>query len=100
MSRIPLGQEKTPKVETIYLHYIDEMKIMDAILVNIETNKDPILSKVKYYIQTVWPEQVEKNLEPFKIKKDLLNLEKEVIIWGHRMVIPEKLKNKIMKELH
>lgn len=100
LSRIPLGQEKTPKVETTYLHHIDEMKIMDATLVKIETNKDSILSKVKYYIQTGWPEQVEKNLEPFKIKKDLLNLEQEVIIRGHRIVIPEKLKNKILKELH
>lgn len=51
------------------------MKIMDATLVKIETNTHPILCKVKYYLQTGWREQVQKKLEPFIVRKDLLNFE-------------------------
>ncbi|XP_050524610.1 uncharacterized protein K02A2.6-like [Daktulosphaira vitifoliae] len=100
LSRMPLKVEKANTPEITYLHYIDEMRIMDAALVKTETNKDPILSKVKYYIQYGWPEQVQKELEPFKLRKELLNLEQEIIIWGHRVVIPETLRDKMLKELH
>jgi len=50
LSRLPADKEREPYQRISYLHYVDEMKIINAKLIQKETNKDPILSKVKYYI--------------------------------------------------
>jgi len=76
------------------------MKIVNAKLIQKETNKDPILSKVKYYTTNGWPERVEKELEVFKQKQELLSVEQNTILWGHRITIPVIIKNKILNELH
>lgn len=78
------------------------MKIVNAKLIQKETNKDPILSKVKYYITNGWPERVEKELEVFKQKQKLLEyyVEQNAILWGYRITIPVIIKNKILDELH
>ncbi|VVC36912.1 Integrase, catalytic core,Ribonuclease H-like domain,Reverse transcriptase domain,Aspartic peptidase [Cinara cedri] len=74
--------------------------VLNASLVQKETNNDPLLSKVKYYISYGWPEKVNKELEVFRHKQELLSLEQNTILWGHRIVISKSIQNKILEELH
>lgn len=50
LSRLPVDKEREPFPGISYLHYLDKMKIVNAKWIQKETSKDPILSKVKYYI--------------------------------------------------
>ncbi|VVC42852.1 Ribonuclease H-like domain,Integrase, catalytic core [Cinara cedri] len=71
------------------------MKVLNANLVQKETNNDPLLSKVKYYISNRWPEKVNKELEVFRHKQELLSLEQNTILWRHRIVRPMPGKTRI-----
>ncbi|KAJ8972953.1 hypothetical protein NQ317_000787 [Molorchus minor] len=62
---------------------------------------DPVLKKVKKYIEERnWPNHTTKELKPYLQRRDELSLEKGVILWGHRLVIPAKLREKILAGLH
>lgn len=100
LSRLPIEIKNAEYNQTSYLHCIDEMKILNASLVKKETNSDPVLSKVKYYILNGWPEEVIESIQTYKQKRELLSLEQNTILWGHRVVIPKVLRNKILNELH
>lgn len=48
----------------------------------------------------IWMTRIcKEKLEWFKIRKELLGLEQEIIIWDHRVVLPETFKDKMLKEL-
>ena len=47
-----------------------------------------------------WPDQVPDYLKPFWIKRTELTLEGDCVLWGIRVVIPQKLRNKVLEELH
>lgn len=66
--------------ETLYLHCVDEFKIMNAELVQKETSKDLLLSKVKYYIRQGWPRSVEISLETYEQKQELLSIEQNIVL--------------------
>ena len=69
-----------------------------------KTRKDPVLSRVKSYIQNGWPESkhLDESFAPYIQKKDELSLEDDVVLWGHRVVIPqdEDMRQRLVKELH
>lgn len=43
---------------------------------------------------------IDKNLLPYFYRKDEVSVENHLILWGHRMVIPSKLQNQLLNELH
>lgn len=100
LSRLPVDNEKNIYPEISYLHFVDDIKIMNSNLVKKETIKDPLLSKVKYYKMNGWPEILREKLEFYKQNKKLLNIEQDIIQWKHRIIIPNSLKNTILNELH
>lgn len=64
---------------------------MNEELVQKETKKEPILSKLKYYISQVCPETIEDELKLYKNKRELLSIEQNVVLWEHRIIIPESM---------
>lgn len=66
-----------------------------------ETQKDPTLAKILKYILTGWPnEKFSGELLPYANKKDELTSEQNCILWGYRIVIPQKYRSEVLKELH
>ena len=65
-----------------------------------ECNKEPILSKVLERTQYGWPEVSPVGLEPFFSKRHELSVFHGCIMWGIRVVVPHKLRNQILHELH
>ena len=66
-----------------------------------ETIKDPILSKVMFYVQNDWQDlDSSLDIREFAKHKDELSLDLGCIMWGSRVVVPSKLRRNILQELH
>ena len=65
------------------------------------TRYDRVLCKVLQYTKTTWPtELLSDNLRPYWNHRNELSVEYNCLIWGKRVVVPLKLRNKVLKELH
>lgn len=70
-------------------------------LVEDETEKDEILTKVIKNITNGWPAKCrDDSLHPFWTRRDELELQGKMIIWNDRPVLPKSLIEPVMKELH
>ena len=47
-----------------------------------------------------WPQHVSPELKPFYQRKDELIIEAGCLMWGIRVVIPSKLRQQVIDELH
>ncbi|XP_049866275.1 uncharacterized protein K02A2.6-like [Pectinophora gossypiella] len=66
-----------------------------------ETNKDVILSQVKKCVMNGWPDRIfNVQLKPYSLCKTQLSYENGCIMRGHKVVIPETLRNKVLSDLH
>ena len=64
------------------------------------TRKDPILHKVIVCMQQGWPAKVQEALLPYWRKRNELTVEANCILWGLRVVIPPKLQQQVLSDLH
>ena len=65
------------------------------------TDRDPVLPNVKQYTQKGWPATVtDKELHPYSSKRDKLNLEDGILLWGSRVVVPPQARDTVMEEAH
>ena len=67
-----------------------------------ETNKDPVLSKVRNIALQGWTiiEPSNKQLLPYFKFKEELSVDKSCLLRGNRVVIPRLLQQTVLKELH
>ncbi|XP_060810140.1 uncharacterized protein K02A2.6-like isoform X1 [Amyelois transitella] len=103
MSRLPLQNNSCIKQtnEYEYINLVADQNIVNLNLVRSETRKDPILSSVFNMIRYGFPKFTQNNsLKPYLQKKNELYIDQNVIMWGYRVVIPEKLRSHLLKELH
>lgn len=64
------------------------------------TSSDPLLSKVLRYTRGNWPRQVPQCLRPFSDRRNELTVEEGCLLWGIRVVVPQRLRAKLLDELH
>ncbi|PIK35624.1 hypothetical protein BSL78_26320 [Apostichopus japonicus] len=65
------------------------------------TDKDPVLAKVLEFTLSGWPNHcVDAAIQPYFTRRDELSLEDGFLIWGRRVIIPSKLHELILNELH
>ena len=65
------------------------------------TTKDPLLSKVRRFIQLGWPNNItEVPCKPYFSRKGELSVLDGCILWGTRVVIPPPGRQPLLKELH
>lgn len=90
--------------ELCYIKYISEEVPLNFKKIKAETSRDITLSKVLGYINRGWPEikvnNYDKNIQQYAIRKNELSIEQGCILWGYRLVIPNKFRDKILTELH
>jgi transposase InsO family protein len=103
LSRLPLSD--VPPEETNNDSKIFNISQMEALPVTVRqlraaTHSDRILSKVYRYTKGSWPQQVPQCLRPFSDRRNELTVEEGCLLWGIRVVIPHKLREKLMEELH
>ncbi len=64
------------------------------------TRRDPLLSRVLLYTQRGWPQEVPEMLNPYYRRRDELTIENQCVLWGIRVIVPEKLRSRVLDELH
>ena len=63
------------------------------------TRFDPNLSKVFYCLRHKWPEKIQDSLARFWCSRYELSFEGDCILWRTRVVIPTKLRSRVLYEL-
>ena len=64
------------------------------------TCTDPQLSKILQYVRKGWPEKILDTLRPFWQRRSELTVEGDSVLWGVCVVIPTKLRHRVLEELH
>ena len=68
-----------------------------------ETRKDNVLSQVLDYTRYGWPENpdaITSSLKPYYDKRWELGVNQGCVNWGIRVLVPSKLRQKLLEELH
>ena len=103
LSRLPLqthGAKDVPDDAAVFnLQQIESLPVHSAEVAQ-ATSRDPILSKVLICLRRGWPDKVQEALLPYWRKRKELTIEGNCILWGIRVVIPSRLRDKILTELH
>ena len=64
------------------------------------TLTDVQLSRVLHYVRTGWPGEVSAELQCYWQKKMEISVEEGCLLWGTRVLIPDKLRSTLLDELH
>ena len=101
LSRFPTSMKSELPVDNmIYSLQIDTLPVTST-EIRTETLKDKTLVNVLSHIQSgKWPDKISDDIRSYYNKRNELTIEDRVILWGLRVIIPEQLRNKVLKELH
>ena len=102
LSRLPLP-ETGPSENDIYR--VEDLWIENLPVASKDirqaTAKDSVLSRILGYIRSVWPRECDDlRLKSFFDRKHELSIESDCVMWGLRVVIPDKFQQQILEELH
>lgn len=85
LSRLPLTTAKLEALQESdceYLHFLEQRRPLGYLQIREATRNDPILSRVMAHVDQAWPSQVEEDLKPFYVRRNELNTEQDILIWG------------------
>ena len=103
LSRLPLSDNTTEgrssEPRDFNISQIESIPVTSSQLRR-ATYRDILLSKVLKYTKRGWPTEVKEPLRPFWNRQDELTIEDDCLLWGGRVVIPLKLRAKLLEELH
>ncbi|XP_062589262.1 uncharacterized protein K02A2.6-like [Saccostrea cucullata] len=100
LSRLPLHETEQEDTEE-GVFSLDMYLPISSQEIAMATRRDPILSRVYDFTLNGWPAHVEdSDLQPFFDRRNELTLEKGLLMWGMRVVIPDKFRGRLLLELH
>ena len=103
LSRLPLecGENKET-VDPTEIFQVSQMEMLpvSSDMIRREIQKDPTLSLVLEYAKRGWPIDCKKEVEPFYRRKEEITIQDGCLMWGSRVIIPSKLQNQVLDELH
>ena len=108
LSRLPLPVDQQPDIPGIFslkemeLCHVNQLKAIPITSHQLQhaTQKDPVLSRVLYYVVNGWPKEVDPELQPYLRVGSELTLEAGCLLRGVRVVIPECFQTDILSDLH
>ena len=108
MSQLPLNNtEKDDKDDVDVVCVLEEQQLnylpIQSSDIQKATIQDPILSQVYSYTLNGWPESSKSlpdKLKPFFNKKIQLTVSNKCLLWGIRVVIPDKFNSDVLQILH
>ena len=105
LSRLPLPTDSadlpTP-AETVHLMEFVNSTPVTAELIRSSTARDPVLSQVLRYTRDGWPtgRLEDPELVQYSRKEGELSTHDGCLLWGSRVVVPSKLRGRVMALLH
>ncbi|XP_062387122.1 uncharacterized protein K02A2.6-like [Sardina pilchardus] len=105
LSRLPLATSAKERINTVDSFHIKHLETLPVSCKDIckETRTDPVLVQVLEMVSTGrFPrvQHVDSTLAPFISRKDELTVQQQCLMWGIRVVIPPKLRPRVLSELH
>jgi hypothetical protein len=99
-TRIPYGT-RAPSYMEIHLFQLSQVETLpvSATAIEKETRRDPTLSHVWRAVSDGWSKD-DQDLSPFYGKRTEITLQRGILLWGIRVIIPQKLQEKLLHELH
>ena len=98
---LPRNNDSEEDFKLYFLETMDKLsKIITSKTVARETSNDPILSKVSRYVKDGWLPEVSEAFKSYHTNYPKHTLESGCLMWGGRVVIPLKLRETIMNNLH
>ena len=100
LSRLSIGTS-TPlhRFNVLMVENLPEVPLRAATVAQM-TNRDAVLSQVTKFIQMVWHTNVPENCKPFKNRQNELSVYRDCVLWGSRVVLPEKARKQALQTLH
>lgn len=89
--------------DTILVNYLSESELasLNWKSIQTETKKDLTLSKILMYCRDGWPiNNTDENLKPYFLRRHEISLDHDCVMWGHRIIIPNNLRESVLRELH
>lgn len=102
LSRLPLAEDDdADTIAAIFtVSLIDGLPITASDIAT-ATAKDPTLMRVYQYVLEGWPQGgVGEELKVYHQKREHLSTDQGCILWGTRVIIPQVLQARLLKELH
>ena len=83
------------------MEHLDSSPITSS-QIRLWTDKDPVLAKIKGWILTGWPENSpsDEKLHAYLSRKSELSVEDGCLLWGNRVILPEKGRKRVVTMLH
>ena len=104
-SRLPLST--TPLEIPTPPEVIHMMELIDTTPVSVsqirtQTAHDPTLSRVKEFVMNGWTatHTLPPEFQPFVTRELELSIQNDCLLWGSRVIVPPKLRDRVLQELH
>ena len=78
----------------------EEKPLINHHVISKYTSTDRILSKVIRYVHDGWIHNVTPELQPYHAKKNELSVEQNCLLWGARVIVPERLRTDVLDLIH
>ncbi|XP_063952108.1 uncharacterized protein K02A2.6-like [Lytechinus pictus] len=103
-SRLPDRKEEpdVQEPENVAICHVDALPMSYEELRN-ATRKDKTLSRVMRYSLDGWPKRLpeaDKDLQGFYGRRFEITIEKGILLWGMRIVVPLKMRSAVLQEVH
>lgn len=105
LSRIPPEESKMNEEhkellpDVLLLESLPERPINCKLLAKF-TKDDSVLGQVYKYTQKSWPNAIASDVRPFHVREDEISIYRDSLLWGIRVIIPERARNSVLKMLH
>ncbi|KAK3100621.1 hypothetical protein FSP39_022706 [Pinctada imbricata] len=110
LSRLPLNSQElsdtseNAEIDALYISQLEHFPVSSKIIQR-ETTKDVLLSKVHNFVTNGWPTNSDsKEFDPYFSRRTEITPPPEYqmdhALWGIRIIVPPSLRKKILKELH
>jgi len=103
VSRLPLPvqpREVPMPQELVYLLEGLEISPVTVDQIRSWTDRDPVLSKVRRFVQHGWPRTFDSVLQPYHSRQLELSIQDNCLLWGNRVVVPKQGREKLLALLH
>ena len=104
LSRLPYSHgEELPDSDSAEIYNLSQLDSLPVCANDVkrETRRDPTLSKVLDFTMNGWTYKLQDEiLKPFYMRRHELSVQNGCLMWGIRVIIPIKLRNKMLDELH
>ncbi|KAG8175165.1 hypothetical protein JTE90_024682 [Oedothorax gibbosus] len=103
LSRLPVSTPEfdVPQPADILLLESDTQFQVDSKLLAVSTKRDPVLSRTALWVSNGWPDHSpDERFQPYFKRRHELSIHQDCLLWGSRVIVPEKLQDEVLSLLH